>query len=242
MGLLDPLAGRATLFRASHVDTTLYHECAGRVVLFAQFCTTYGWSVFLNIVSCAKADGAMPFTIFFANAGGTFLFPILSAHAGWTEIPSRFLSVLPPMHARIVCTRNLFFVGQLHLPGRLAHAKAVLLLVNLLSTGLRRCQRQEFRRSRECCPRNAARRTRPRWFVHSHFLIERIRFIACRGDSQRSVLRARTMGSVVFHDPVWCGNPSAGKLQSMRSTVGQQRPDRAFYIQWGSSAMQVTKA
>ena len=28
----------------------------------------------------------------------------------------------------------------------------------------------------------------------------------------------------------------------MRGTVGQQRADRAFYIQWGSSAMQVAKA
>ena len=88
----------------------------------------------------AKAARAIPSTIFFADDGCTILLPILCADAGWTVLPSRFLSAIPPMQARIVHARNLFFVGQLLylLPRHIACAEAVLLLVILVCAGLGR--------------------------------------------------------------------------------------------------------
>ena len=138
MGQLDHLVGHAAL-RANRVHTILYHECASCAVLIAEFCTTYGWSVFPSTVICTKAGRAIPSTIFFAD-GCTILLPILCADAGWTVLPSRFLPVIPPMQARIVRARNLFFVGQLlyHLPRHIACAEAVLLLVTLVCAGLGR--------------------------------------------------------------------------------------------------------
>ena len=228
MGQLDQLAGRTAFCRAKAGHIILFHAGAGCKVLSTILCAGAGAAI-LPPIFCADAECIVLFTMFCAVACRAILSTV-------------FLPVTIPMQARIVRTRNLFFVGQLHLPGHIALAKAVLLLVICLCEGLGRCQRQEIRRARERCAMDAARRTCFRRVARIRYLRQRGWFRCFRTGSQCPLLGARALGSVVLHDPVWRRHPSARKLQSMRGAVGQQRADCAFYIQWGKSTMQMAKA